>query len=665
MITAEGTVDTKYGEKVKLSSDYEDKNAIKSLPWEAAHPSWNSDGKYWTVDYCPEIVDYLDAIGTKNLDWLRDDFEEERKDAENFFELSQAEDSDFDVPAPEGLEYYDFQRAGIEYAAKKFEGGEDGVLIADQMGLGKTIQAIGAMNHLGTDTAIVVCPASLKENWRRELEKWLVRDLDVEIYRDDLPDADVVVVNYALLSTREGIAEKLNSLGAGMLILDESHYIKNKDAKRTERARDLEVDKRIFLTGTPIKNRPIELWTQLNELTSAFDFWSYAKRYANATKGRFGWDMTGASNLDELQQRLRSEVMVRRRKEDVLEDLPEKMRQLIPLPKNGLADLVEKEQSAYETHREQIAEAKREVAHAKVSDDEDAYEAAIEKLKAARDHAFENLAEIRKQIADGKVDHVVEHVESVLESEDKVVVFAHHKDVICRLEQEFGDEAVTLTGDTPSGDRQEAVDRFQNDDSVRVFIGSIHAAGTGLTLTAASHVVFAELDWTPSVNRQCEDRCHRIGQEESVQVQYLVVDGSLESRIARMNVQKQKNIDKAMDEDTDADFYGKDEVDFSFVPTGEDEEIEGSVSGTQKEEIADTTAGQKEAILDGLKQLSAMCDGAQAEDGMGFNKLDTEFGHALAERMRLTDRQAHYGLKLVTKYGGQLDTGLVETAKGE
>jgi len=665
MITAEGTVDTKYGEKVKLSSDYEDKDAIKSLPWEAAHPSWNSDGKYWTVDYRPEIVDYLEEIGARNLDWLREELATEREEANRFFELSKAEDSDFHPDAPEGLEYYDFQRAGIEYAVEKFNEGAGGVLIADQMGLGKTIQAIGTMNHLGTETAIVVCPASLKENWRRELEKWLVADLDVAIYRDELPDADVVIVNYALMSTRENIAGTLNSMDTEMLILDESHYIKNKDANRTERCRDLEAQKRIFLTGTPIKNRPIELWTQLYELTDEFDFWSYAKRYANATKGRFGWDMTGASNLEELQQRLRSEVMVRRRKEDVLEDLPEKMRQMIPLAQNGLGALVEKEQSLYESHEDEIAEAKREVARAKVTGDEEAYEEAISTLKAARQHAFEDLSRIRKRLAVRKTDHVVQHVQNVLESEDKVVVFAHHKEVIAELEDEFGDEAVSLTGDTPSEDRQEAVDRFQNDDDVRVFIGSIHAAGTGLTLTAASHVVFAELDWTPSVNRQAEDRCHRIGQDESVQVQYLVVDGSLEARIAQMNVSKQKTIDSAMDENTDSDFYGKDEVDFAFVPTGEDEEIEDSVASTSKETITETTDEQRDAILKGLKQLAITCDGAKERDGMGFNKLDTEFGRALAAQTSLTARQAHYGLKLVTKYARQLEGELVETAKGK
>jgi SWI/SNF-related matrix-associated actin-dependent regulator 1 of chromatin subfamily A len=510
-----------------------------------------------------------------------------------------------------------------------------------------------------------VCPASLKENWRRELEKWLVEDLDVAIYRDGLPDADVVVVNYALLSTRDGIAGLLSSHGADFLILDESHYIKNKDAKRTEAARSIEADKRIFLTGTPIKNRPIELWTQINELTSAFDFWPYAKRYANATKTRFGWEMDGASNLSELQERLRSEIMVRRQKEEVLDDLPDKIRQMIPLAQNGMQGLVEKEDELFDQHEEKIERAQKRVAKAQATGSEKDYEEAVADLEEARDHAFEALAKVRREIAEAKTSHVIEHVESVLESEEKVVVFAHHKSVIEMLEEAFGDEAVSLTGDTREHERQRAVDRFQEDDDVRVFIGSIHAAGTGLTLTASSHVIFAELDWTPSVNNQCEDRCHRIGQDDVVQVQYLVVDGSLESRIAQMNVQKQKNIDAAMDEETDTDFYSGnvDEEELRTLSSLTDnDEVEDSVSGTRTEEIIDTSPEQKEAILKGLSTLAAYCDGARERDGMGFNKLDTEFGKELASRSSLSDKQAHYGLKLVRKYGGQLDEDLVEAA---
>jgi len=662
MITAEGTVETDYGTKVQLGSDYSDKDAIRSLPWEATHPHWDSEEGYWTVDYCPEIVDYLEEIGCRNLDWLREDFEEERKDANRFRQMSEAEDSTFSPPSPKGLDYYDFQKAGIEYAAEQFARGRDGVMIADEMGLGKTIQAIGTLNHLGADTALIVCPASLKENWRRELEKWLVKDLDVAIYDDTLPDADVVVVNYALLSSRDGIASVLSNFGAEVLILDESHYIKNKDAKRTKACRSIKAEKRIFLSGTPMKNRPIELWTQISELSDAFDFWSYAKRYANATKIRFGGDMDGASHLDELQERLRSEFMVRRRKTDVLEDLPDKIRQLLPLAKNGIGSLVEKEKKLYGEHEDKISRTKRRVAKAKVEDDEDAYEKAIDDLKAARQLAFEEMASVRREIAEAKTPLVIDHVNDVLTEEDKVVVFAHHKTVIEDLEDAFGDEAVSLTGDTPSSERQRAVDRFQNDDEVRVFIGSIHAAGTGLTLTAASHVVFAELDWTPSVNRQAEDRCHRIGQESNVQIQYLVVDGSPEAHIAQKCVQKQKRIDRAMDGEIESDFYSKNEVDVTLMPTGNDDEMEGSVSGTQREEIVETTPEQKEAILAGLSQLAALCDGARAEDGMGFNKLDTEFGKALASKSSLSDRQAHYGRKLVRKYGGQLDDDLVEQA---
>lgn len=663
MITAEGTVETEYGTKVVLSSDRSDASTIKSLPWEQTHRAWDPDAEHWTVDYRPEIVQYLEEIGVENLDWLRDEFEEQIEAVSHYQDLSRAKDSDYDVPAPEGLDYYPFQRAGIQYAVEKFEDGEEGVLIADEMGLGKTIQAIGTINKLDLERVVIVCPASLKQNWKREVETWLTSDLDVNVYDEGPMQADVEIVNYALLSSRtETLPEIINEHSPELLILDESHFIKNKDANRTEAAQSIEAERRIFLTGTPIKNRPIELWQQVSELTDEFEFWPYAKTYCNAHRTRWGWDMSGAANLDELQERLRSSVMVRRQKADVLTDLPEKMRQVIPLAQNGMGDLVQEEQDAYEKYEDRIADAKRRKAQAEVNDNDEAYEQAVEDLKEARQVAFERMAEIRKQIALEKTDYVIQHLNSILESEDKVVVFAHHKRVISRLKDEFGDRAVSLTGDTPQAERQQAVDRFQEDPDTEVFIGSIHAAGTGITLTAASHVVFAEIDWTPSVNRQCEDRCHRIGQEDTVHVQYLVVDGSLESQIAQTNVEKQRQIDRAMNEDFDAGFYEADDVEVDVMPTGADEDLEDSVASGTREEITETTEEQKDAILEGLQTLSTYCDGARSLDGMGFNKADTEFGKSLAANSSLTDRQAHYGRKLVRRYQGQLDEALVEEA---
>lgn len=660
MIRAVDTTETEYGPKVVLSSKKSDARTIKSLPWNATHRSWNPDEGYWTIDYKPEIVGYLEEIDCQNLDWLRDEFSEQLEEARHFTDLSQAKTSDYDVRSPEGLDYYPFQRAGIEYAVEKFEQGNDGVLIADQMGLGKTIQAIGVLNDQGFDRAVVVCPASLKQNWKRELEKWLVDEVSVRVYKEGPLRADVEIINYALFSRRERLPNRVNTFDAEYMILDESHYIKNKDAARTERIRKIDVDCKIFLTGTPIKNRPIELWTQVQELTDEFDFWNYAKTYCGAKKTRWGWDMDGATNMDELQERLRSTVMVRRQKQEVLDDLPEKMRQVIPLAQNGMGELVSREQDLYDSHEDEISAAKKRVAQAKVNDNQEKYERAIEELREAREVAFEQMAEVRHEIAVQKADHVVEHVRNVLESEDKVVVFAHHKDVVSKLKSAFGREAATLTGGTPTQERQEAVDRFQNDPEVRVFVGSIHAAGTGLTLTAASHIVFAELDWTPSVNRQAEDRCHRIGQDETVHVQYLVVDGSLESRIAQMNVEKQRAIDAAMDNEFDSDFYSADEVDVDLVPTGADETLDESVAEEHTEEIDETTPEDKALILQGVQKLSAMCDGAQSLDGMGFNKADASFGHSLAANGSLSDRQAHYAKKLINKYSRQLDDDLVD-----
>lgn len=194
--------------------------------------------------------------------------------------------------------------------------------------------------------------------------------------------------------------------------------------------------------------------------------------------------------------------------------------------------------------------------------------------------------------------------------------------------------------------RQAAVDAFQGDPNVRVFIGSITAAGVGITLTASSHVVFAELDWVPGNLTQAEDRCHRIGQRESVLVQHLVLDGSLDARMAKILVRKQEIIDKALDIEPEEKELAVKVMEFSPVE---------STPRKQIEKVAETlTAEQIEAIHDGLRTLASYCDGARALDGWGFSKVDAHIGKSLADCPRLTPKQAALGQRLVRKYRRQL-----------
>lgn len=607
--------------------------------------------------------------------------------------LSRATDAAVDLPCPEGLAYLPYQKAGIAFAA-----GRPAALIADEMGLGKTIQLIGVINATGAKSALVICPASLRLNWQRELSKWLTdKSLTVGVAESGkpFPRTDVVVVNYDILHK---FADELRARTWDVLGADEAHYIKNGKARRTKQVigdskaglRPIPASRRILLTGTPIANRPIELWPLISYLdpTTWRDFFRFAKRYANGHHNGFGWDFSGASNLDELQDKLRSTIMVRRLKKDVLTDLPPKIRQVITLPANGAGKAVEAERRAMQRHEDAIAALMAAKELAKAESDE-AYEAAVRRLRDATQAAFTELSKCRHEVALAKVPAVLEHL---LNTEAKVVAFAHHKDVIAALKaglEAEGRKVVCVTGDIAMVDRQASVDAFQNDPSVNVFLGNIQAAGVGLTLTASSHVVFAELDWVPGNVSQAEDRCHRIGQRDSVLVQHIVLDGSLDARLAQTIVAKQAVIDQALDVVADPRQEAEDTALLAqpFDWAAATEEARKAVEAArerqaQRERIkaareSDTgmpractdrltraemkvqaeqlTAEQIAAIHQGVRLLSAWDpDRALSRNDIGWNAVDGKLGHALAALPALTALQATLGKKLLAKYRRQL-----------
>lgn len=562
-------------------------------------------------------------------------------------EQSRATDLEIDLPRPEGLNYLPYQRAGIAYAMKRQH-----TLIADEMGLGKTIQAIGIANADETMRRIlIICPASLKLNWAREWRKWDIKHLSVGIVQGrtgELPTTDVLIVNYDIVEKR---AAQILAINFDLMIVDECHSLKNPKAKRTQyilgkkansrtktaAIQPLTARRRVFLTGTPIVNRPVELWPLVESLDKnglGANFFAYAKRYCNAVQGRWGWDFTGSSNLSELQEKLRSTFMVRRLKSEVLKDLPAKRRQVIILEPEGdrnLEALIAREKAAY---------------------------AAFDKMGLKTDTvAFTEMSLARKAVAVAKVPFVIEHLTETLEEVDKVVVMAHHHEVVDALAAHFGSAAVIVDGRTAQEDRQVAVDRFQSDPTCRVFIGTIKAAGVGLTLTAASTVIFAELDWVPGNVTQAEDRCHRLGQTDAVLVQHLVLDESLDARMVEIIIEKQAVIDAALDNEIQLSMKMP-EVGYKKA------EPKATEALAEKLRLAGLTAEQIDAIHMGLRMLAGMCDGAQEIDGMGFNKFDTNFGKTLAACSNLTIKQALAGQKLVRKYQKQLNPELVQTALG-
>jgi SWI/SNF-related matrix-associated actin-dependent regulator 1 of chromatin subfamily A len=564
---------------------------------------------------------------------------------------SRAIDADVNIPVPEGLSYLPFQRAGIAFASTR-----QNVLIGDEMGLGKTIQAIGCINaDDSVKKVLVVCPASLKLNWKREMETWLVRKFLIGISKSDyFPSSDIVIINYDILKKH---AANIAQHDWDLIIADECHYAKNAKAQRSQALYAIPARRKVFLTGTPITNRPVELQPIAAALdTETFgNFFKFAKRYCNAHQKSAGkrmvWDFTGSSHLDELQDKLRRTIMVRRLKSEVLTELPPKRRQVVELevPKS-LEHLIQSERELFDSWEEEKARLKAEVELAK-TESRSAYENAVERLTEAQKIAFTELSKVRHELAVAKVPQVLEHVNEVLADNEgyKVVLFAHHKDVVSALMAEFGERAVAVVGDTAMEARQAAVDSFQNDPKIQVFVGSIRAAGVGLTLTSSSHVIFAELDWTPANMSQAEDRCHRIGQVNSVLVQHLVFDGSLDVKFAKTLVRKQSVIDKALDNEIKETVGGEiiDEIEISTKELTPEEIERKAIEESVSEE-------RKVLALMKIRYLAGVCNYAQTRDGQGFNGADTAFGHRLAALPKFSAKQTILAENMIQKYRRQL-----------
>ena len=534
-----------------FESGYDDRHIPKNagFQWDSKEKQW------WTPDI--ERARSLDKYASASTRQIMDAIEKEIADEVT---ASQSTEGSITVPAPKGKKYMPFQIAGIQYASHR-----ESTLLSDEMGLGKTIQAIGVINlNPKIQNVLILCPASLKINWKREMESWLVKDFTINIVdaKRQFPQPlgpSIFIINFDILKK---FSKELREQHYDVMVVDECHYLKN---AKTQRAKQIfgnrrgglpaiAAKKKLFLTGTPIVNRPSELFAIANFLApdTFGNFWGFMKRYANATRGTYGWDMSGASNLEELQQKLRASIMVRRLKKDVLTELPPKIRQVIELPANGISSAVRNETQLRKTQTSKIRQLKIKVQTAKKNKDENGYRQAMKDLRQGYLFTFSEMARARHDTAIAKTPTVIAHTLEVLneDPEKKVVVFGHHHDVIDGIAQGMHDEgiqSITLTGRESQKEKQNAIDTFQTDPRCKVFIGSIQAAGVGLTLTESSHVIFAELDWVPGNVSQAEDRCHRIGQTDSVLIQHLVLEGSIDAQMARKVIFKQEVIDKALD----------------------------------------------------------------------------------------------------------------------
>ena len=407
-------------------------------------------------------------------------------------------------------------------------------ILADDMGLGKTRQAIVSLRHLTPGgRRLVVCPASVKRNWAREID--VVSPgapvLVIEGSTSVAPTAEWVIVNYDVLAKH---LPTLEQIAWSALVFDEAHYLKNHTSARSKSARQLTTTAASatpalavqLLTGTPLTSRPRDLFVllQLAAHPLGRSFLAFARRYCAAEKGEYGWKTGGASNIEELTVQLHG-VMLRRSKDDVLA-LPPKLRTWMPVavPAGTGSRAVLK---VFE-----LLAGK----HARPAGPRD-----TELRRRGKLLAF--LVEARQALASAKTGATLDLVKSAIDQGEKVIVFSCFEGPIVKFAKELGSAAVVLTGKTPAAMRQGLVDRFQHDDDVRVFVANIIAGGTGLNLTAATQVVFNDLDWVPTNHWQAEDRAYRIGQTRTVNVTYFVardtiddfVQAVLETKAALVN----------------------------------------------------------------------------------------------------------------------------------
>jgi len=428
---------------------------------------------------------------------------------------------------------FPYQQEGVEFLTSR-----KSTLLADVPGLGKTCQAILACKKLNALRVVVICPAGLRKNWQREFNIWWPgRNIQiVEKGTDHIGRyTEVLIVSYDLIS--RGFEPGCpNAVLRGTMfykydvgIFDEAHYMKDRTSLRTKAVlmKDALISRcnyKFFLTGTPVINRPVELYPMMKACVpeAIYPYDTYRKfgdRFCGGHIGRWNeyWDR-GATNVEDLAERLeKSGFMLRREKKDVLPQLPERFLQLISLDLTDDAKpLVKKEFELDKKYR------------------------ALGQMPP-----MEEMSVIRHDLARAKMPSILEYVRDTLESKQKVVIFAHHRDIIEGLMyglKNFG--RVKIDGSTPMQVRESSVQTFQQDPNCRIFVGQIQAAGTGITLTASDHVIFAELSWVPGEVNQCIDRTHRIGQTKNVTAQFLVAAGSLEEQMVKQLVDKTLVINK-------------------------------------------------------------------------------------------------------------------------
>ena len=466
--------------------------------------------------------------------------------------VQKALDLSIDIPFEESFErthlwdcMFDYQKEGVKHVVKHFNGR---ALIGDEMGLGKTLQAISVYKYYQIEKLLVICPAYLRFTWKHELEKWVpgIESTVILTGKDSLEQTCPLIISYELAAVK---AKELKQMKFKMVICDESHYLKSHKTKRAKAITPLvkSIPKALLLSGTPALNRPIELYSQLHMLYPKIfpKYKQYAQRYCDGKMSPLGYyDDSGMSNQYELKWMARKVALIRRVKRDVLTQLPKKNRSELYL------QLKKKDIKPMKPLFDKWKDLNKRIPNMVPASDE---------IKKA---GFERkciISELFRKTSEAKVSVVKKVVKDMVEQGLKFIVFCYHKKLMDEI-QEVCPSNMRIDGDTPIQKRQGLVDDFQKGD-VQVAVLSLLAASTGLTLTATSIVLFAELYFVPGTILQAEDRVHRIGQENACDIRFIIAKGSLDEHIWKMLHYKLATLDTALDGRSDRTMKGE-EIDW-------------------------------------------------------------------------------------------------------
>lgn len=542
--------------------------AVKKLPGAA----WDKTNTRWTVpkSATAQALQFAAEYGlhVEDFEELAAFQEKETARQHELIQLSRATEANLPDPAGLALPLDPPQKVAVKYVAETRR-----CIIADEMGLGKTVEAIAALEHLHEqgDTvypALVVVPPTLTLNWEKEIRRFLPhRTVNVVKNRKGLPDtpADFLVMGWSNVHTYKKDLVKFKKLktkqkpigvnGVASLVLDESHMGKNKEAKRTQAAIAIGAGLRaespdavtILLTGTPIASRPAEYASQLDILGTLGEFggyWPFYKRYAAAFQDSFGqWHKDGASNLEELNDRLRATCFVRRLKTDVMSELGEPHH--FPLYVDPDPKVFREYKEAQEDIAAFLALRAAEIARELGANPRSA--AVRARIRAEANEHLVRITTLKRIAALSKLPAVYEWVDSRIEDGLKVVVAAHHRDVVDAIADRYG--GLKVQGGMKTLDVEEAKRRFQEwpPEEAPVITISIMAAGLGHTLTAAQNVLMVEQPWTPVDVDQVVARLHRRGQQGLVTATHMLADRTIDLDIYEMIQDKRRVVDAATD----------------------------------------------------------------------------------------------------------------------